>query len=68
MLVPLVLQHPAEPCVYWVCGFWSTVEFLGTKMQKLKKLGYKSLGRPVNNGFVLGTNHGITMDSAKSVF
>ncbi len=68
MLVPLVSQHTAEPCVCWFCGFWSTVEFLGTKMQKAEKLGHKSLGRPVNKGFVLGTNHEITMDSAKSVF
>jgi hypothetical protein len=44
------------------------LEIMGIKMQKLKKLGYKSLGRPENNGFVLGTSHGIAMDSLKSVF
>ena len=50
MLVPLISQHPAEPCVYCVCGLWRAIEFLGIKMQKLKNLGYKRLERPVSNG------------------
>lgn len=50
-----------------IVTFGPVIKFLGIKMQKAEKLGYKSLERPENNGLVLGTNHKIATDLANGM-